>query len=101
VFGIELDAHPPPRWLQVVLLAVFGVGFPVLVASFRLDITVDEAALRFAVRPFLRRTVPRDAIERAESVDYRPLREYLGWGIKTRSIAGQEIAVTSRAAPPL
>ena len=82
LFGLDLGDNPPPPWLALVLLAMFGVGFPWLAASFRLVITVDDDALAFAVFPFLRRRVPRARIAGAEPVRYHPLRDYLGWGIK-------------------
>lgn len=88
------------RWLWI-LLGVVGL-FPVVttgplgvviagfvgafVWSLRLVIEVRDDGLYVKFVPLHRsfRRVPWTAIESVESVDYRPLREYGGWGIRWR-----------------
>ena len=79
---LDLGPNPPPIGLSIALLAILGVGLPWLTTAFRLVTEVDDDALRFSIRPLLRRRVPRSSIARAEAVRYRPLRDYLGWGIR-------------------
>ncbi len=70
---------PIVGWAMLVFLVVVG---PVFVASLRLRHTVTGDALRIVYRPIWRRTIPLDRIERAEPTTYRPIAEYLGWGIR-------------------
>ncbi len=80
--GLDLGSDPPPRWLAVALLGILGVLFPLSLVLFRLDITVAYEELRFSMGPFFFRRFPLREIARAEAVQYRPMRDYLGWGIK-------------------
>lgn len=74
----------------VVLVVVVGLGLPIGFATIRLDVTVDEDAVRVRLFPLMRRTIPLGDIAAVEARRYRPVREYGGWGIKgwsTRKIA--------------
>lgn len=68
-------------WLWLILI-VFGLGLPVLFAVMRLHTIVepDRLVLRFV--PLRTRQVPLSDIRRAYAREYRPIREYGGWGIR-------------------
>jgi hypothetical protein len=49
-------------------------------ARLTVEVLADRIEIRY--RPFIARTLRLDDVVAAESVTYRPLREYGGWGIK-------------------
>lgn len=65
-----------------IVWAIAGLGVPLLVATIRLQVEVTDAVVRVRFRPFLRREIPLDRIERVEAVTYRPVRGYGGWGLR-------------------
>lgn len=54
----------------------------VLFAMFRLITEVDERELRVRFAPFINKRIPLTELSRAEIVEYHPLKEYGGWGIR-------------------
>jgi len=80
--GRTIGENPPPTAMAVVLLLLFGVGLPYLTGSFRLVIDVDDNELRWAVYPFIKKSVSVREIASAVACTYHPLLEYGGWGIK-------------------
>jgi hypothetical protein len=81
LFAVPLGNVPAPSGL-LLLLAVFGVGLPVLFAYLRLRVTVFDDRLELNFRPIRRRTIRLADIARVEAVTYSPLLDYGGWGIK-------------------
>lgn len=76
---------PAPDLAVWVLFVVFGLGFPALfLFGLRLVTEVTARELRVRLVPFNFGWVrfPVDEIERFEARQYRPIREYLGWGIR-------------------
>ena len=95
-------------WLWITILAIFGFllyssriwreefvfaaavptlvyGFIIwLLAAARMVTEVRPDGVTVSARPFrrLRRTIPFDQITSCEARDYRPIREYGGWGIR-------------------
>ena len=69
-------------WPMAIILALVGIGIPLLfvLARLRVDVLADRIEIRY--RPFVARTILLDDVVAAESVTYHPLREYGGWGIK-------------------
>jgi hypothetical protein len=82
LLGRETGGSPPPPWLGVLLLLLFGVGGPWLVWTYGLVVAVDAEELRIQFRPLWSRRVAIADIAEVEACTYRPLREYLGWGIR-------------------
>ena len=84
VAGMPFGTNPAPDWMMWVFLAAFGVGLPVFFFLLRLEVMVVECRLSYRMYPVhLRfREVPCREIALAESVTYRPLRDYGGWGIR-------------------
>jgi len=82
VTGRGLGPNPPPPWMAAILLGIFGVGMPSLMWSFRLVVEVGDQELRWWFRPFVKKSVPLTEIESVEACSYRPIRDYLGWGIR-------------------
>ncbi|WFN33782.1 DUF6141 family protein [Methanogenium sp. S4BF] len=84
VAGIPFGGNPGPDWLMWVLLAAFGIGMPVFFLLLRLEVRVGGGRLSYRVYPvhLQFRDVNCLGIAAAESVSYRPLRDYGGWGIR-------------------
>jgi hypothetical protein len=68
----------------LIVLAIFGIAFPVWFRVMNLEIQVTGTMLRFRFFPLHLswREIPFDSIARVMAVVYRPLREYGGWGIR-------------------
>lgn len=79
--------NPAPDSLLVIIWVVFGLGFPLLFYSIRLETEVrsDGVYVRFfpLSRSFQR--FGRENIEKCEVATYRPLRDYGGYGIRYSS----------------
>ena len=52
------------------------------VPFFYLDVVVDDDAVRIRYFPLTRRVIPLADIVTATAREYRPIRDYGGWGIK-------------------
>jgi hypothetical protein len=86
-FGMPWGNNPGSDEMMWFLLLIFGVAFPLFMLTIKMTTTVSDA-IRIRFSPFMLRPrviSPRD-IAGHQSVQYRPIAEYGGWGIKgTRS----------------
>ncbi|MHC4860788.1 MAG: DUF6141 family protein [Planctomycetota bacterium] len=82
VYGRPWGDKPAPDWVVVLIWLVFGIGLPAFLWGARMIVTVsaDEIDVRWI--PIWRRRIPLDRIRTCEARRYRPIREYLGWGIR-------------------
>lgn len=77
--------NPAPDWLVWVLFLLFGLGMPAFFLFWlRLITEVSDSEVRVRLVPLNFGWVrfPVGEIESAEARQYRPIREYLGWGIR-------------------
>ena len=54
----------------------------VLFAMLRLTTEVDDRELRVRFAPFVNKRIPHSDIKSATAVEYHPLKQYGGWGIR-------------------
>ncbi len=82
LLGQPFGDNPGPDWMVWVFWALFGIGLPLFFVYLRLviDVRDDGVWLRFA--PLTRRMIPFAEIDRCEAMDYQPLRQYGGWGVR-------------------
>jgi len=84
ILGEPFGTNPAPDTVVLIILAIFGIAFPVWFWLLKLEIQVTGTALRF--RMYLLhpswKEVPFADIASVIAVIYRPLREYGGWGIR-------------------
>ncbi len=84
--------QPPPA-----IFALLGIPVAIGVISFvillRLIITVDAEALTWRYVPLWSQRIRLDRIASAEPVEYRPLRDHLGWGIRYTPWAGWAVTL--------
>ncbi len=114
-FEEKVPFHPVVRFFYIVMLIVFfasvtrGLGgpqppfVPILVGLAllaipllfgRLAILVDEQNLTatWGYLNWPQKTIPLSMIQKAEIIDYQPIRQFGGWGIRCGRIDGQSTA---------
>jgi hypothetical protein len=84
VFGQSLGTRPASTGAMWFIALAAGLGVPVLVWAMRLivDVRPSGVVLRYFPLPFARRRVDAARIRTVEPRRYRPMAEYLGWGIR-------------------
>jgi hypothetical protein len=83
ILGEPWGDDPAPDWMMVIVWLVVGIGLPFFFFGYmRLIVTVSSDAVIVNFRPFTRRVLPLTDIVAFEARDYRPIREYGGWGIR-------------------
>lgn len=82
VLGRPFGDNPGPDWMVWMITAICGVLVPVALLVARLEVTVDPTGLRLHYVPFRNRLVQASHVSSYEVVEYRPLREWGGWGIR-------------------
>jgi hypothetical protein len=68
--------------LAVLLTLPFLIQW--LVAGLRVRLYADEIEVAIGSAGVIKKRIPYDEIERLESVRYRPIREFGGWGMRIR-----------------
>ena len=69
-----------PLWVYALLFLVLAILVGVLTVRMRTTVTAQEVTVRFGLLGSVR--VPLGEIARAEAVQYRPVRDYGGWGMR-------------------
>lgn len=82
LLGVDWGDAPMPDSAIWVVWLLFGLLVPRLAFLFRLETTVTDEHLRIAFRPFHRRRIRLEKIIRCRAREYRPFREFLGWGVR-------------------
>ena len=84
ILGEPFGSNPAPDVVLIIIVVIFGLGFPILFYNIRLTTEVRDDGLYYRFFPFHRRThlIPYGEIESCEARTYRPIREYGGWGIR-------------------
>ena len=82
VFGVAFGNDPMPDALLIIMWLAFGIGFPLFFYRGGLVTHVREDGLSVKLGPFGGTHIAFDEIVRAEVRQYKPLREYGGWGIR-------------------
>lgn len=82
IFGLPFGNRPSPDIMLWVIWALFGVGMPWLFYSLRLETQVKADGLSIRFYPFRSRAIYFKDIKSYVVREYRPLREYGGWGIR-------------------
>lgn len=82
LLGQPFGSNPGPDWMVWLIWLLFGIGLPLFFVYLRLvtEVRADGVWLRYV--PLTKRMIPFEEIERCEAVEYKPLREYGGWGVR-------------------
>ncbi len=70
--------------LTALSVTMFALAGALVWLAFKLTLIVslDRSVLRIRMFPLIHRRIPVSSIQEVEAVEYNPLREYGGWGIK-------------------
>lgn len=68
--------------ISTLLLGLLGFAVPYLFLQLRLTIRVTSKEILIKYKPFVNRNILISDIEKAQSREYRAVKEYGGWGIK-------------------
>jgi hypothetical protein len=84
ITGEPFGNNPAPDAVMIVLLVIFGLGFPILfyVMNLTTEVRSDGLYHRFYPIHLSFRRIGLENIVKYEVVTYSPLREYGGWGIR-------------------
>lgn len=82
VLGRPFGDNPGPDWMVWLFLILFGVGLPLLFVVLRLVVEVRDNGIWLRFFPLTKRSIPFEEIRQVEAVDYKPIRQYGGWGIR-------------------
>jgi hypothetical protein len=82
IFGQPVGDHPPPYWAHWLILAFAGIGLPWLIYALRMTTTVSRDLLVVRYWPFVTRRIPVVEIGSFAACQYRPIRDFGGWGIR-------------------
>jgi len=82
IFGQPVGDNPPPYWAYWLILAFAGIGLPWLIYALRMTTTVTRELLTVRYWPFVTRRIPVGEIDSFAACQYRPIREFGGWGIR-------------------
>ena len=88
LFGREVGTSPAPDGLVWLILALIGVVLPAIVIFGRMVTMVVDDALVIRWLPIGGTRIPYEQIREVEVAEYRPLRDYGGWGIRWTPWAG-------------
>ena len=93
LLGIPFGNNPGSDAFVAVICILFGIVFPAWFFSIALEVRVDDQVLSYRMFPLqIRwREVTKPEIAGVSLINYRPLREYGGWGIR---LGRQGIAYT-------
>ncbi|NMC82652.1 MAG: hypothetical protein GYA63_07370 [Armatimonadetes bacterium] len=85
VMGIPYGGNVTPDAVLVLIFlvssaVVLGIAWLIMKAELTVRVMPNELSINFA--PITRRTIPWSKIRSAESVTYKPLLEYGGWGLR-------------------
>ncbi len=82
IFNMPFGNRPAPDFLVIIILIFIGIGLPAVFFSTKMttQVSADKIVIRFF--PFSSREIKTGEIKSAVAIDYRPVPEYGGWGIR-------------------
>ena len=84
ILGHKFGNNPAPDWMIILIWLLFGIGFPLFFLSAKLITEVKEDGIYIKFFPFhlKYKFFSFDEIESFKDREYKPIREYGGWGIR-------------------
>ena len=84
ILGHKFGNNPGPDWLIILMWLVFGIGLPIFFYSLKLITEVRKDGIYLRYFPFHRKfkIFHYTEIESYAAREYKPIREYGGWGIR-------------------
>ena len=94
ILGSPFGNRPSPDFVIWIIWVLFGLGMPWLFYSLKLVTQVRSDGLVIRFQPFRSRTIRFSDIKSFYVRQYRPLREYGGWGIRWSAKNGRAYNVS-------
>ncbi|OHD56106.1 MAG: hypothetical protein A2Y33_01520 [Spirochaetes bacterium GWF1_51_8] len=84
ILGHQLGSKPAPDFIIFIVWVTTGILFPLIFLSIRLSVRVAHEGVFYRFFPFQmkERIIAFSEIVSAEAVEYKPILEYGGWGIR-------------------
>jgi hypothetical protein len=82
ILGKPVGSKPATDQAMWILWAGFGIGLPVFFHSLKLVVELREKELYLRFFPFPARTVPYQNLKNCQAVEFSPLRDYGGYGLR-------------------
>jgi hypothetical protein len=82
IIGKPVGSKPAPDQAMWILWAVFGMGLPLFFHSLKLVVELREKELYIRFFPFPARVIPYQNLKNYEAAEFRPLRDYGGYGLR-------------------
>lgn len=82
LLGRPFGTNPAPTQVMVALWIACGLLLPLILIVARLRVEVNGKTLRLSYFPIWSRTIAIRDIQACSPRTYRPMREYMGWGIR-------------------
>jgi hypothetical protein len=78
------DTGLPPSWRVLIAAgcAAFAAAIEALLGGLTVQVRESRLFIHLGRGPLIRRSVPLKEIVSLESVQYRPIRDYGGWGVR-------------------
>ena len=93
IAGWDTDLEFTRRLLIVTSIMSVAVGLKVVMGGLTVRVQEDRVFIHLGSVPLVKKLVPFDSITDLESVQYSPIREFGGWGVRG---LGKKRAWTSR-----
>ncbi len=94
IFGIHFGSHPAPDYVMFILVAIFGIGLPLFILTFRMHTILGPDFILIKMTLLGKHLIPLSGIKKCYSRQYRPILEYGGWGIRWSPSKGVAYNVT-------
>jgi hypothetical protein len=82
ILGYDVGSQPGQDWMIWITWLAAGIGLPLLLYIIRLVVTVQEDQIEIKFYPLLDLCIEFESIHTAKQVEYSPIREFGGWGIR-------------------
>lgn len=86
--GVPFGAKPAPDGAIWAVWALAGLFLPLLPIAIHMHTRVDDRGVHVRIFPLLFKTVPFGEIVTCQVRRYRPIHDYMGWGIRWTPWAG-------------
>jgi hypothetical protein len=96
VLGQPVGDNPPSQAVYWLILAFAGIGLPLLLYVVKMTTTVTREKIVIRYWPFVTKRIPVGEIKSFAACQYRPIREYGGWGIRWAGKRGMAYSMSGK-----
>jgi len=82
IFKKPFGNNPAPDIILWVILVLCGIGLPIFFYSLKMRVELTSENIHIRFWPFVSRRIAYKDIKSCEPRQYKPIREYGGWGVR-------------------